>query len=317
MDKFKLMHCFLTVVDHGSYSQAARVLALSPSTVSKAISRLERMIDIHLFQRSTRQLRLTCEGKQYALKIRPLLEQLESCETNIKQHCKIPSGQLRVTVPVSYGRLYIQPLLKSFGQLYPEISIELCYDDKHVDIIEQGFDVCIRSGTLVDSRLVVRQLSPIDFLICASPAYLTNYNAPKTIEEFPQHRWIRFRFQQSGQLLPIMMPESMAIVESEQDQTYIVNDGEAMAELCADGVGLTQAPHFIVRNLLKEQRIVSLFPSFHPKGFGVYLLYLKQENLPERVKVFVDFIVKQVELLGETPQKTWARSIKSWSSAPM
>ncbi len=138
MDKLRLMHCFLAVVDNGNYSHAARTLSISPSTVSKAVYRLESAIGIQLFQRSTRQLRLTTEGEQYAVQIRSLLEQLENCETNIKQQNNSPSGHLRVSVPISYGRLYIRPLLKLFAQLYPEITIELCYDDKYVDLIETG-----------------------------------------------------------------------------------------------------------------------------------------------------------------------------------
>ncbi len=304
------MHCFLAVVDQGSYSAAARVLAASPSTVSKAIMRLESNIGIQLFQRNTRQLQLTSEGTQYATQIRSLLEQLDNCETDIKQHSESPSGKLRVNIPVSYGRLYIRPLLKPFSQLYPEISIELSYNDRYVDIIEQGFDVCIRSGTLSDSRLVVRQLSPIDFLICASPFYLNSHKAPTTIEEFSQHKWIRFRFQQTGRLLPIMMPKGSDHSEYDPDQSYIVDDGEAMAELCANGLGLTQTPHFIARNWLKSKQIVSLFPAFTPKGHGIYILYPKHEYLPSRVRVFVSFLVEQMELLGETPLKTWASDIK-------
>lgn len=311
MDKFRLMRCFLAVVDHGSYSAAARVLSASPSTVSKAITRLESNVGMQLFLRSTRQLQLTEEGKQYALQIRTLLEQLNNCELNIKQGNDLPSGKLRINVPISFGRLYIRPLLKPFFLLYPEIDIEVSYNDKYIDIIEQGFDVCIRSGTITDSRLVVRQLCPIDFLICASPSYLDAHKTPSNVQEFSQYKWIRFRYQQTGRLLPIMMPDGSDHSEYDPDQSYIVDDGEAMAELCADGLGLTQIPHFIARNWLKNQTIVSLFPAFGPGGFGIFVLYPKQKYLPSRVRVFVDFVVEQMELLGETPLKTWARKIET------
>jgi DNA-binding transcriptional LysR family regulator len=310
MDKFRLIRCFLAVVDHGSYSSAARVLSASPSTVSKTITRLESNIGLQLFQRSTRQLQLTEEGKEYALQVRTLIEQLNNCESNIKRGNDLPRGKLRINVPISFGRLYIRPLLKPFFQLYPKINIELSYNDKYVDIIEQGFDVCIRSGSLYDSRLIVRQLCPIDFLVCASPSYLKTHKAPINAQQFSQHKWIRFRFQQTGCLLPILMPGSSDHIEYDPDQSYIVDDGEAMAELCADGLGLTQTPHFIARNWLQNQAIVSLFPAFNPEKFGIYILYPKHKYLPNRVKVFVDFLIEQMELLGETPLRTWARDIE-------
>ena len=309
MDKLRLLRFFLTVIDHGSFSAAAQQLAISPSTISKAIQRLEQSVGIQLFQRNTRHLRLTTEGEQYGLQIRSLLEQLDTCDENIKQRNDVPRGKLRISVPISYGRLYVRPLLKSFNQLYPDICIELSYDDRYVDIIEQGFDVCIRSGTVSDSRLVSRQLSPIDFLICASPAYVKHHSMPKSARDFKQHPWIRFRYQQTGRLMPIMMPGRASYREFDPDQTYIVDDGEALVELCADGLGLTQMPHFIARNGLLDKRVVTLFPAFHPSGFGVFVLYPKRNYLPERVKAFVDFLCQQIEKLGETPRSTWARVI--------
>jgi len=313
MDKLKLLRLFLVVIDHGNFSAAAQQLATSPSTISKAILRLEQSVGIQLFQRSTRQLRLTTEGEQYALHVRTLLEQLDTCEANLKQRNDLPRGKLRINVPISFGRLYVRPLLKPFSQLYPEISMELSYDDQHVDIIEQGFDVCVRSGMVSDSRLIVRQLCPMDFLICASPSYLAEHSRPKTVKEFAQHPWIRFRFQQTGRLLPVMMPSRPDHGEYDPAQTYIVDDGEALAELCAEGLGLTQMPHFIARNWLQDQRVVPLFSALRPRGFGIFVMYPKRDYLPERVKVFVQFLCQHMEQLGETPTNTWAKDIKPWS----
>ncbi len=312
MDKLKLLRLFLMVIDHGNYSAAAKQLATSPSTISKAIMRLEKTVGIQLFQRSTRQLRLTTEGEQYSLQIRSLLEQLDTCEYTIKQQNDLPCGKLRISVPISYGRLYVRPLLKSFKCLYPDISIELSYDDKYMDIIEQGYDICVRSGTVSDSRLIARQLSPIDFLICASPEYLQCHTRPKSARDFIKHPWIRFRYQQTGRILPIMMPNKPSHREYDPDQTYVVDDGETMAELCADGLGLTQIPHFIARNFFRKNKIVCLFPAFCPSGHGVFIMYPKRDYLPERVKVFVDFLCNEIEKQGETPLSTWAKNIKPW-----
>lgn len=306
MDKLRLLKFYITAVDKGSFAAAALHLRTSPSTISKAIVRLEKNIGIQLLQRNTRHLKLSEAGAKYVATARAIVEQLEECEKNLQHSNDQPRGVLRIDAPVSYGRLYIRPLLKKFQQQFPEISIDLSYSDKYVDLIEQRIDLCVRSGTVKDSGLIVRQLSPIDFLICASPDYLKNHGCPRTVSEFSNHRWIRFRFQQTGQLMPITLSENGEYSECDPDQSYIVDDGEALAELCADGLGLTQLPHFIARNWLLNKTVVPIFPAYTLPGSGVYVMYPKRDYLPVRVKVFIDFLCAQMEALGETPTRTWA-----------
>ena len=277
--------------------------------MSKAISRLEEGLGVQLFYRNTRNLTLTQSGESYAATVRNVTSELSACETELLQNNDEPKGLLKINVPVSYGRLYISPWLKSFHQLYPEIILDVSYSDHYVDMIEQGVDVCIRSGTVQDSRLVARRLSPIDFLICASPDYISMHGRPNTPEQFSDHRWIRFRFGQTGKLMPIRYVHNNKVAEYEPDKSVMVDDGEALAELCADGLGLTQIPHFIARNWLKSNAIVPLFPSLQPEGFGVYVLYPKRDYLPLRVRVFIDFLVEQLALIGEKSDQTWASKI--------
>ncbi len=240
MDKIRSLRFFIATLDGGSFAAAAKVYGTDPSTVSKAIHRLESDLGIQLFQRSTRQSRLTEAGRRYANTARFVLEELAACEDSLKSHNDALSGQLKINVPVSYGRLYIRPLLKEFCRRYPNITIDIHYDDAYVDIIEQGIDVSIRSGVVHDSQLIVRQLSPIDFIICASQDYLARHGVPSGSDVFNDHSWVRFRFKQTGKLLPIRMPEPDGASEYDPERNYIVNDGESMAELCAEGLGLTQ-----------------------------------------------------------------------------
>ena len=310
MDKIRSMRFFIATLDGGSFAAAAKAYGTDPSTVSKAIHRLESDLGIQLFQRSTRQLGLTAAGRLYANTARRLLEELTACEETLKSQNDAPSGTLKLNVPVSYGRLYIRPLLKEFCRRYPNITIDIHYDDGYVDIIEQGIDVSIRTGSVQDSQLIARQLSPIDFIICGSKVYLDRYGAPCGPEAFNDHSWIRFRFKQTGKLLPIRMPESEGVGEYDPDRNFIVNDGESMAELCAEGLGLTQIPHFIARNWLRSDRLLPLFPSMRQAGTGVYLLYAKREYLPTRVRVFIDFIIEAIQAQQETPLCTWAEALQ-------
>ncbi|MEH6473695.1 MAG: LysR substrate-binding domain-containing protein [Halopseudomonas sp.] len=310
MDKIRSLRFFIATLDGGSFAAASKAYGTDPSTVSKAIHRLESDLGIQLFQRSTRQLRLTSAGRRYANTARRVLEELTACEETLKSQNDAPSGILKLNVPVSYGRLYIRPLLKEFCRRYPNITIDIHYDDAYVDIIEQGVDVSIRSGSVQDSQLIVRQLSPIDFIVCGSRDYLDRYGAPCGPEAFNDHSWIRFRFKQTGKLLPIRMPGSAGVNEYDPIRNFIVNDGESMAEHCAEGLGLTQIPHFIARNWLRSDRLLPLFPSLRQEGTGVYLLYAKREYLPTRVKVFIDFITEAIQTRGETPRTTWAETLQ-------
>ena len=310
MDKIRSLRFFIASLDGGSFAAAAKAYGTDPSTVSKAIHRLESDLGIQLFQRSTRQLRLTAAGRLYANTARRVLGELTACEETLKSQNDAPSGILKLNLPVSYGRLYIRPLLKAFCRLYPRITLDIHYDDGYVDIIEQGIDVSIRSGSVRDSQLIARQLSPVDFIICASQAYLDRYGAPHGPEAFNEHSWIRFRYKQTGKLLPIMLADSEGVREYDPDRNFIINDGESMAEHCAEGLGLTQIPHFIARDWLRSNRLLPLFPSLRQAGTGVYLLYAKREYLPSRVKVFIDFITDAIQAQGETPRSTWAETLQ-------
>nr|WP_277922042.1 LysR family transcriptional regulator [Vibrio parahaemolyticus] len=181
MDKIRSLRFFIATLEGGSFAAAAKAHGTDPSTVSKAIHRLESDLGIQLFQRSTRQIRLTDAGRRYANTARFVLDELAACEDSLKSHNDALSGLLKINVPVSCGRLYIRPLLKEFCRRYPSITIDIHYDDAYVDIIEQGIDVSIRSGVVQDSQLIVRQLSPIDFIICGSQDYL----APAWCSERP------------------------------------------------------------------------------------------------------------------------------------
>jgi len=319
MDKLRVLQFFLAAADQGSFISVAKQQGISPSTISKAISRLESDLALQLFYRNTRNLKLTQAGEVYAETVRHVVNELSACEYSLSKINDAPEGHLKISVPVSYGRLYIRPWMKTFNLHYPKISFELTYSDQYVDMIEQGIDVCIRSGTVQDNRLVSRRLSPIDFVTCASPDYLrqcgftdscfTDSNGVGPINkpsQFVNHKWIQFRFGQTGKVFPTKYMHKGVMCDFEPEKSLVVDDGEAMAELCADGFGLTQMPHFIARNWLQSGAIVSVAPSVQIESFGVHVLYPKRHYLPNRVRVFIDFLVEQLALRNEFSDKTWA-----------
>ena len=179
MDKLRLLDIFIASCDAGSFAAAAKSCNTDPSTVSKAINRLEAELGFTLFQRSTRQLSITAAGRRYADTVRKLLQDLSLCEHELKHLNDSPGSTLRINSAACYGHLYLQPLLQAFCQRYPAIKLQLEINDLHVDIIDNDIDVALRTGLVKDSRLVARRLSPMDFLICAAPEYLAARGTPR------------------------------------------------------------------------------------------------------------------------------------------
>ena len=314
MDKLRALQFFLAAADHGSFAAVAKNLGASPSTISKAMSRLEDDLGLQLFYRNTRHLTLTQGGQIYADTVRKITDELTACEHRLKQVNDEPQGHLKISLPMSYGRLYVRPWMKQFHARYPDITFELSYSDHYIDVIEQGIDVCIRSGTIQDNRLTARKLSPIDFVTCASPAYLKKHldlqQPIDTPEKFSQHKCIQFRFGQTGKIMPYKYYKDGALQDDFPENSLIVDDGETMSELCSDGFGITQIPHFIARNWLNSGDLEMIGPTVKIEDFGVYVLYPKRHYLPNRVRVFIDFLIEQLALIDEHSDKTWATTCR-------
>jgi len=311
MDKLRSLEIFLATYDGGSFAAAARACSTDPSTVSKAIGRLEAQLSLTLFQRSTRQLQITEAGKLYADTVRKMVQELSSRENELRHLNDSPSGTLRISSAVCYGHLYLRPLLRAFCQQYPAIKLELEINDLHVDIIENNIDVALRTGYVKDSRLVARRLSPMDFLVCASPEYLDEYGTPSWGKDFQQHQWIGFRVKETQQLQPIFLPNDKGeYVPYDLERSHITDDGEAMAYMCTDGLGFAQLPHFLAKTGLNSGALVSLYPYFRPPqaDSGVFAIYPKRDFLPAKVRVFIEFLTASLEAMEESSNHTWAEN---------
>jgi len=311
MDKLRSLEIFLATYDGGSFAAAARACSTDPSTVSKAIGRLEAQLSLTLFQRSTRQLQITEAGKLYADTVRKMVQELSSRENELRHLNDSPSGTLRISSAVCYGHLYLRPLLRAFCQQYPAIKLELEINDLHVDIIENNIDVALRTGYVKDSRLVARRLSPMDFLVCASPEYLDEYGTPSWGKDFQQHQWIGFRVKETQQLQPIFLPNDKGeYVPYDLERSHITDDGEAMAYMCTDGLGFAQLPHFLAKTGLNSGALVSLYPYFRPPqaDSGVFAIYPKRDFLPAKVRVFIEFLTASLEAMEESSNYTWAEN---------
>ncbi|WP_206484231.1 LysR family transcriptional regulator [Thalassotalea sp. G2M2-11] len=313
MDKFRALTLFSTTVKTENFTETAKRHATDPSTVSKAIKRLEEQLGLQLFNRSTRQLKLTSAGKRYAKTIEELLLNLKMHEEELKQDSLDIKGNLKINLPVSYGRQYILPMLCKFREAYPQIQLDVHFSDEYMDMIKESIDISIRSGTISDNRLIAQKLSPIRFVLCISTkADIANEIeiTQKCLATFP---WILFRFKQTGKTMPIDFAYKGKRIRIEPSSKTIVDDGEAMAEFCAANAGIALMPHFIAKKWVSNNqlKVIATLDESNTIDSGVYIIYAKREHLPQRRRVFIDFVKAYIEALGESPQQTWLDSSTS------
>ena len=286
------MEIFATAIERGSFSAAARVLGLSPSAVSRTISAIEARFGVRLIARTTRALAMTAEGEAYFHAARRILSDLTEVEQAIGEHAA-PRGRLRVSTTLSYGRLFIVPLLGEFLDLYPGIIVDISLTDAVIDLVEERADIAIRIGPLPDSPLIARRLGASDRVVVASPAYLARHGEPVVPEDLSTHRCLGFNFRRQQPWWPfrrdghdISLPITAAIE---------ANNGDTVSQLALSGVGIARVGRFNVADAIADGRLVELLAAYNPGDVEPFhALFLGGSTLPTRVRVFIDFLAERL-----------------------
>ncbi|KAA0698069.1 LysR family transcriptional regulator [Neorhizobium sp. P12A] len=318
MDKFNGLMPFVRTAELGSFVAAGKTLGLSPSAVGKAVARLEQQVGIRLFQRSTRTLRLTEEGRVFLERCRRILDDLDDAYATMLRSQECPRGRLRVSTPVVTYHLLL-PILPKFMEMYPEIELDLDFNDHLVDLIEDGVDVAIRSGELPDSRLTARTLRPIRILLCASPAYLARHGTPAKLHDLCGHGAIRFRFPDGGRIQDWPITEDFDL----RIKTIMTcNNMEAILGATVSGLGIAAMPDFLVKEPV-EKGTLQVILADHVNGPAQFsLLWPSNRNLSPKVRVFVDYVGKHLfadhcELPHATEAAEALGSLKTETSRPV
>ena len=194
MSEFAAIPVFVAVVESGGFSAASRALGVSKSAVSKRINQLESHLGVLLLHRTTRKLSLTEAGERYYEHAAQALSAAGKAEDAVTELQCEPQGKLKISSPMSFGRLHVAPLIPKFMQRYPKLQIDLVMDDRNIDLVAGGIDVAIRSGDMPDSTLIARKLAPLRQVLCASPAYIDRYGMPLTPSELRERNCILFSF---------------------------------------------------------------------------------------------------------------------------
>ncbi|MEN4780310.1 LysR family transcriptional regulator [Pantoea agglomerans] len=280
---------FVRTAETLSFVQAARLLGISASAVGKNVARLEHKLGVRLLNRSTRNVSLTAEGAALLIRCQHILEQLQEAESELTSSLAQPAGKLRVSLPVIGYRL-ILPLLPDFSRRYPHVELDLDFSDRLVNIIDEGFDVAIRSGELTDSRLKSKKVGDFRFVLCASPAYLNEYGVPGSPADLTMHRCISFRFPSTGLLQPWELRGMCPGTDLRTASVLTVNNIEASVRLSLSGMGICYVPGFVVRESLNTGQLKEVLPGSCTRQGVFSALWPASRYLSPRIRCFVDFI---------------------------
>lgn len=288
------MMVFVRVVEAGSFSEAARLMLMTPSTVSKLIARLEARLGVRLIERSTRRLALTGEGQFYYERSQMLLGQLDETEQQIAQGGAEAEGVVRVTSSVSFATTALEPVLPAFLAAYPKVVVDLSLSDEVVDLYLDRTDVAIRVGKLADSNLMARKIGVTKRRIVASPAYLERHGTPKTPADLVHHNCLGFNFRRAMPVWP--MREGGRIVERMLSGSLLVNNGDTLRRMAIAGVGIIRLADYHLRGPIERGELVELLAdSAIGEVDDVHALFRGSQFLPARVRAFLDFTVPRLQ----------------------
>jgi DNA-binding transcriptional LysR family regulator len=285
---------FCKAAELGSFTRAAEALGLTQGAVSRSIARLEQRLGVRLFQRTTRSTRLTDDGELYRSQCQQALDQIAEAERAITGHQAEPAGALRISAPTTYANFRLMPLLPTFCERFPKVSVEVNVSNRNVDFFDDGYDLAIRLGEPKDSRLIARRLEDASLGIFASPAYLKQHGTPQTLEALRQHQLIQFVLPSTGRPMPWIVRENGEDIDfSFSSRRRVHEDVLGAVNWARAGGGFFQIYHFIAADFVAQGQLVEVLKRFGGRSRPFCVLYPRNRHLSARVRAFVEFLVQQ------------------------
>lgn len=282
---------FATSAEAGGFAAAGRRLGLSASAVGKAVDRLETRLGARLLTRTTRSLALTGEGEVVYRHVATILQSLQDAEREVRLMQHVPRGRLRISVPTVLGRHAVLPALGDFRTRFPDLMIDIDLSDMMVDIVREGFDVTVRLGELEDSTLRARRIGPHRFVTCAAPAYLDRHGEPQVPADLADHSCIQYRFPTTGR------PEIWAfhdVAIRPVSPAIVLNDGAALRDAALAGLGIVQAPAYLVTDDINSGRLRAILTGSTAERGGVWLVWPPSRTQAPGVRAFIDFMADRI-----------------------
>jgi LysR family transcriptional regulator for bpeEF and oprC len=307
LDNLSDIVTLVRVVEARSFVAAAHGMGVTPSAVSKSVSRLEERLGVRLLNRTTRSLSLTDAGNSFYQRCRSLVGQLNDAEAEVAATSHRPRGRLRVDMPTAFGREYVLPALPRFLAQYPEITLQVSMTDRLVDMIEEGIDVVIRVGKLTDSRLVARQLAVPQIFLIAAPDYLQRRGTPVDPEELKEHTCIRFFNPNTGATVDWCLERNGEQKEVNVNGPLMFNSVEALLSAAIAGLGITAAPTYLADRAMASGLLTRVLPEWHivPEK-PVSALWVKDRHASPKIEAFVDFLASLFPAHGRVARRSGA-----------
>jgi len=294
MESLGVLDVFVRVGETRSFTATGRQLGISASAVSKAIGRLEERLHVRLLYRSTRTVNLTPEGAQFLEHCRRILCEVEAAENEISQSLSIPSGKLRISVP-SVGLLFMQKLVL-FKKEYPDIELDIDCSDRIVDIIDEGFDIVIRTGDLTDSRLTSRKIGSYRSVIVGSPEYFQRTGLPKKPDDLKGRDSFLYRYRSTGKIgnWPLGLTKIACL---ELRTSMVTNTLSPLVTFAEEGLGLACIPDIAIKKQLESGTLISVLDDFNKEITSFRIVWPSGRFLTPKLRVFIDFTVDNFSLI--------------------
>lgn len=293
---FHGMSIFVEVVNSGSFTLASQRTSHSTSYISKEINKLEARLGVRLMQRTTRTLKLTPEGESYYQQCTQIISAAQEAENALLGHQNKPSGLLKISCPVSFGIGQMKSIFTGFMDSYPEVDLELDLSNRKVDLVAEGFDICIR-GTqqLGDSTLISRPLFTSKTVTVASPGYLATHGTPTNPAELVNHDLITYSYVSAKDQWRYIDNQGNKVVFQPKSKV-ISNNTEMELSLSLAGKGIVRIPAFYLKDELETGKLLTLFEDYQQQDVVMYIVYPSRKYMSSKVRCFIDYTMKQ---LGE------------------
>lgn len=286
MNKLQAIRAFTHVAERRGFTAAAKKLGMSASAVTKSIARLEDELGTQLFNRTTRRIALTENGQEFYERCVRILAELEDAETSIRESSASPKGRVRMVMPFSFGRVTFVPALPRFYERYPDIILDVSFSDRAVDLIQEGFDMAVRTGELNDSRLIRRVLTKGPMLTVASPAYLAAHGRPKSPKDLARHNCILSRLGPEWSF----KGKDGGPIHVRVTGNVCMWSGDAVREAAVAGLGIARSTRWLFRKDLEAGAVVSVLEDYAVDGVPVSVIYPAKRHMARKLTAVIEFL---------------------------
>jgi DNA-binding transcriptional LysR family regulator len=291
MNEVRAISIFVRAAAAGSLRKAAVDQGISPQAASHAVMQLEKSLGVRLFHRTTRKLSLTEEGQRLLHSVEPALATLSSAIDDARRAKDEVAGPLRVSAPMALGRAVLWPSVLEFAALYPDVQLDVRFDDHFTDLVSDRADVGFRGGSPPSGGTIARRLLPIQLIVCASPAYIERHGQPSTVDELDAHRCTGYRRANTGKQAPWEFLIGNEIVYRDVAASLCANDIDAETDAVLAGLAIGQLGSFSAVSHIRSKRLVPLLTQHVTQRESIYIYYRHRTEQPLRVRTFIDFMI--------------------------